>query len=142
MRQTLANITLVVPDYDEAIRYYTDILGFELVEDTVLTPEKRWVRVRPRGSGDGCALLLARAATSEQTAAIGRQTGGRVFLFLHTDDFDRDYGTYRSRGVTFVNGPRDEAYGRVAVFADRYGNLWDLIGPPVSAGMGSSSTSR
>jgi len=141
MRQTLANITLVVPDYDEAIRYYTDILGFELLEDSVLTPEKRWVRVRPRGSGDGCALLLARAATPEQAAAIGRQTGGRVFLFLHTDDFDRDYGAYRSRGVNFVNGPRDEAYGRVAVFTDRYGNLWDLIGPAVSAGMGSSSTS-
>jgi catechol 2,3-dioxygenase-like lactoylglutathione lyase family enzyme len=143
MRQFLANISLVVRDYDEAIRYYTEVLGFELLEDTHLSTEKRWVRVRPRGSGDGCALLLARAASPEQTAAIGRQTGGRVFLFLHTDDFDRDYEVYRSRGVTFVSGPRDEAYGRVAVFADRYGNLWDLIGPDSSAdASGSSSTSR
>jgi catechol 2,3-dioxygenase-like lactoylglutathione lyase family enzyme len=143
MRQRLAHISLVVRDYDEAIRYYTDVLGFELLEDTVLTPEKRWVRVRPRGSGDGCALLLARAANGEQMAAVGRQTGGRVFLFLHTDDFDRDYEAYRSRGVRFVNGPRDEAYGRVGVFADLYGNLWDLIGPASSAdASGSNSTSR
>lgn len=144
MFQKLANISIVVHDYDEAIRYYTDVLGFELLEDTALTPEKRWVRVRPRGSAEGCALLLARAASPDQSAAVGRQTGGRVFLFLHTDDFDRDYETYRSRGVIFVNGPRDEAYGRVAVFSDLYGNLWDLIGPAPSAGddTGSSSTSR
>ena len=144
MRQFLANISLVVRDYDEAIRYYTEVLGFELLEDTPLSPDKRWVRVRPRGAEDGCALLLARASTPDQSAAVGRQTGGRVFLFLHTDDFDRDYETYRSRGVIFVNGPRDEAYGRVAVFSDLYGNLWDLIGPALSAGddTGSSSTSR
>lgn len=143
MRQTLANIAIVVNDYDEAIRYYTEVLGFELLEDTALTAEKRWVRVRPRGRADGCALLLARAANDEQRAAVGRQTGGRVFLFLHTDDFDRDYEAYRGSGVTFVNGPRDEAYGRVAVFADLYGNLWDLIGQASSAdASGSSSTSR
>jgi catechol 2,3-dioxygenase-like lactoylglutathione lyase family enzyme len=143
MFQKLANISIVVRDYDEAIRYYIDVLGFELVEDTPLTPEKRWVRVRPRGTADGCALLLARAASPEQSSAVGRQTGGRVFLFLHTDDFERDYEAYRSKGVTFVNGPRDEAYGRVAVFSDLYGNLWDLIGPaPSAVDMGSSSTSR
>jgi catechol 2,3-dioxygenase-like lactoylglutathione lyase family enzyme len=129
MRQFLANISLVVPDYDEAIAYYTEVLGFELIEDTVLSPEKRWVRVRPRGVENSCALLLAKAANDVQRAAIGRQTGGRVFLFLHTDDFDRDYDDYISRGVVFVNGPRDEDYGRVGVFADKYGNLWDLIGP-------------
>jgi catechol 2,3-dioxygenase-like lactoylglutathione lyase family enzyme len=129
MRQFLANISLVVPDYDEAIAYYTEVLGFELIEDTLLSPEKRWVRVRPRGVDNSCALLLAKAANDVQRAAIGQQTGGRVFLFLHTDDFDRDYADYVSRGVVFVNGPRDEAYGRVGVFADKYGNLWDLIGP-------------
>ncbi len=129
MHQFLANISLVVRDYDEAIAYYTGVLGFELVEDTQLSDTKRWVRVKPGGSGNGCHLLLARAATDEQSAAIGKQTGGRVFLFLHTDDFDRDYDNYRSRGVTFINGPRDEPYGRVAVFSDLYGNLWDLIGP-------------
>ena len=132
MKQLLANIALVVPDYDEAIQYYTQVLGFELLEDTVLSPEKRWVRVRPRGTENGCALLLARASNPAQQAAIGNQTGGRVFLFLHTDDFERDYTAYLSRGVNFVNGPRDEEYGRVAVFADRYGNLWDLIGPSIS----------
>jgi uncharacterized glyoxalase superfamily protein PhnB len=105
------------------------VLGFELIEDTLLSPEKRWVRVRPRGVENSSALLLAKAANDVQRAAIGRQTGGRVFLFLHTDDFDRDYADYVSRGVVFVNGPRDEAYGRVGVFADKYGNLWDLIGP-------------
>lgn len=129
MRQFLANISLVVPDYDEAIAYYTEVLGFKLIEDTVLSPEKRWVRVRPRGVENSCALLLAKASNDVQRAAIGRQTGGRVFLFLHTDDFDRDYDDYISRGVVFVNGPRDEYYGRVGVFADKYGNLWDLIGP-------------
>jgi catechol 2,3-dioxygenase-like lactoylglutathione lyase family enzyme len=132
MRQFIANISLVVEDYDEAIAYYTDVLGFELVEDTVLTPEKRWVRVRPRGVDNSCALLLAKAANDAQRTAIGRQTGGRVFLFLHTDDFDRDYADFISRGVVFVNGPRDEAYGRVGVFSDLYGNLWDLIGPASS----------
>jgi catechol 2,3-dioxygenase-like lactoylglutathione lyase family enzyme len=129
MRQQLANISLVVLDYDEAIAYYTEVLGFELIEDTVLSPEKRWVRVRPKGVENGCALLLAKAANDAQRASIGQQTGGRVFLFLHTDDFDRDYADYISRGVVFVNGPRDEVYGRVGVFSDLYGNLWDLIGP-------------
>lgn len=132
MHQFLANIVLVVRAYDEAIQYYTDVLGFELLEDTVLSPAKRWVRVRPRGTEHGSALLLAQAASEAEQAAVGYQTGGRVFLFLHTDDFDRDFAVYISRGVTFVSGPRDEAYGRVAVFADLYGNLWDLIGPPPS----------
>jgi catechol 2,3-dioxygenase-like lactoylglutathione lyase family enzyme len=129
MHQFLANISLVVRDYDEAILYYTGVLGFDLVEDTQLSETKRWVRVKPGGSENGCHLLLARAATDAQRAAIGKQTGGRVFLFLHTDDFDRDYDNYRSRGVTFIREPIDESYGRVAVFSDLYGNLWDLIGP-------------
>lgn len=132
MRQFIANISLVVRDYDEAIEYYTAVLGFELLEDTMLSPEKRWVRVRPRGVENSCALLLAKAANDAQRTAIGNQTGGRVFLFLHTDDFDRDYADYISRGVVFVNGPRDEAYGRVGVFSDLFGNLWDLIGPASS----------
>jgi catechol 2,3-dioxygenase-like lactoylglutathione lyase family enzyme len=129
MHQFLANISLVVRDYDEAILYYTGVLGFDLVEDTQLSETKRWVRVKPGGSENGCHLLLARAATDAQRAAIGKQSGGRVFLFLHTDDFDRDYDNYRSRGVTFIREPIDESYGRVAVFSDLYGNLWDLIGP-------------
>jgi catechol 2,3-dioxygenase-like lactoylglutathione lyase family enzyme len=128
--QTLGLIALVVRDYDEAIDFYTRVLGFELVEDTQQTPTKRWVRVRPPGSR-GTDLLLARAATPEQESRIGNQTGGRVFLFLYTDDFDRDHRLYQERGVRFVRPPSVEPYGTVAVFEDIYGNKWDLIGPAV-----------
>jgi len=124
MRRRLAAIALVVPDYDEAIDYYVGVLGFDLVEDTVLTPSKRWVVVSPGGD---CRLLLARAKNETEKAAIGAQSGGRVFLFLHTDDFDRDYAAWNEAGVEFEEGPRDERYGRVAVFRDLYGNRWDLI---------------
>jgi len=127
--QNLTAITLVVRDYDEAIAFYTRVLGFELIEDTPLDELKRWVRVRPAGSR-GTDLLLARAATPEQASRIGNQTGGRVFLFLHTDDFAGDVDRYRAHGVRFVREPRHEAYGDVAVFEDLYGNLWDLISRP------------
>ena len=127
MSQDLSAIALVVRDYDEAIEYYTRKLGFALLEDTVLSADKRWVRVRPPGSS-GTSLLLARASGSEQEARVGSQTGGRVFLFLDTDDFARDYQAYRSRGVHFRDPePRKEPYGTVAVFEDLYGNLWDLV---------------
>jgi catechol 2,3-dioxygenase-like lactoylglutathione lyase family enzyme len=128
MAQTIAAVALVVPDYDEAIAYYTGVLGFDLVEDTPLGGGKRWVLVAPPGSS-GTRLLLARAATPEQQAAIGNQTGGRVFLFLHTDDFHRDHAAWLARGVEFVEPPREETYATVAVFRDRYGNRWDLIQP-------------
>jgi catechol 2,3-dioxygenase-like lactoylglutathione lyase family enzyme len=127
MSQMLALISVLVRDYDEAIAYYTAKLGFALIEDSPSGPGKRWVVVAPHGGGT--ALLLARAVTPEQERAVGNQTGGRVFLFLHTDDFQRDYEAMRSRGVTFVERPRDEPYGRVAVFTDLYGNKWDLIQP-------------
>ncbi len=126
MTQQLAQIALVVADYDEAIRFYTDTLGFDLIEDTELSPTKRWVVVRPHGSS--CGLLLAKAATDDQHSRIGNQTGGRVFLFLNTDDFWRDYNRFTTNGVRFVRQPTEEPYGTVAVFADLYGNLWDLIG--------------
>jgi catechol 2,3-dioxygenase-like lactoylglutathione lyase family enzyme len=129
MKQTLAQIALVVRDYDEAIRFYRDILHFELLEDTRMSETKRWVRIAPPG-GDGCGLLLAKAVGPEQESRIGNQAGGRVFLFLHTDDFDRDYRNLLENGVTIVREPSLEAYGKVAVFADLYGNLWDLIQPP------------
>lgn len=128
MKQKLALISLVVSDYDEAKDYYCNVLGFELQEDTVMTPQKRWVVVRPVGS-DGCGLLLAKAATEEQRIRVGNQTGGRVFLFLHTDSFKRDYERLINKGVEFIRGPSEEPYGTVAVFKDRYGNLWDLIEP-------------
>jgi catechol 2,3-dioxygenase-like lactoylglutathione lyase family enzyme len=128
MPQHLTLITLVVRDYDEAIAFYVNSLGFTLAEDTDLGNNKRWVRVLPPGSS-GPGLLLARAASPEQLAAIGNQTGGRVFLFIHTDDFDRDFAALRARSVRFVREPKDEPYGRVAVFEDLYGNLFDLIGP-------------
>ena len=125
---TLAQIALVVRDYDEALAYYVGVLGFELVEDRPMPePGKRWVSVRPRGGG--CGLLLARAANEAQRAAIGNQSGGRVFLFLHTDDFARDHAAWSARGVRFREAPREEAYGTVAVFEDLYGNAWDLIQP-------------
>jgi catechol 2,3-dioxygenase-like lactoylglutathione lyase family enzyme len=127
MTQQLGLVSLVVHDYDEALAFYVGVLGFELVENTELPAEaKRWVVVRPPGNGPG-AILLARAATPEQVERIGNQTGGRVFLFLYTDDFERDYAAYRDRGVEFVRPPKDMPYGRVAVFRDVYGNLWDLL---------------
>jgi catechol 2,3-dioxygenase-like lactoylglutathione lyase family enzyme len=128
MKQKLMHIALVVADYDEAIRFYTEKLNFELIEDIVLSDEKRWVLVAPKGS-DGCCLLLAKGVGDEQKSRIGNQTGGRVFLFLLTDDFRRDYKAYKANGVRFVRPPKEESYGTVAVFEDLYGNLWDLIEP-------------
>lgn len=128
MKQNLASIALVVKDYDEAIAYYTKQLGFDLIEDTVLSETKRWVLVAPKNS-DGCKLLLAKAASEEQLSRIGNQTGGRVFLFLHTDDFWRDFNDYTAKGIEFTREPSKAEYGTVAVFRDLYGNLWDLIGP-------------
>ena len=126
MRQQLTLMTFLVRDYDEAIVFFTQLLRFDLVEDTVLGAGKRWVRVVPAGS-DGTGLLLARATTPEQQTQVGNQGGGRVFLFLQTDNFQRDFEGMRSRGVTFLEEPRVEAYGTVAVFADLYGNKWDLL---------------
>jgi catechol 2,3-dioxygenase-like lactoylglutathione lyase family enzyme len=133
VRQHLAAVALLVSDYDEAIAYYTSKLGFELLEDTHLSatqPGKRWVRVRPRGATE-TSFLLARAVSTEQQAAVGNQSGGRVFLFLSTDDFERDYAQMSDAGVKWVRPPTVEAYGKVAVFEDLYGNQWDLIGPPL-----------
>jgi catechol 2,3-dioxygenase-like lactoylglutathione lyase family enzyme len=126
MKQMIGAIALVVPDYDEAIAYYTGKLGFDLIEDTHLGGHKRWVLVAPKGSTE-TRLLLATADGDSQQAAIGNQTGGRVFLFLHTDDFDRDHQAMLATGVTFLEDPRQEAYGKVAVFQDPFGNKWDLI---------------
>jgi catechol 2,3-dioxygenase-like lactoylglutathione lyase family enzyme len=126
MTQTIGYVALVVRDYDEAIVYYTRTLGFSLLEDSDLGAGKRWVLVAPPGS-TGTALLLARAATTEQATRVGNQTGGRVFLFLHTDDFWRDYNELKSRNVKFAEDPRHESYGTVVVFEDLYGNRWDLI---------------
>ena len=117
---------LLVADYDEAIDYYTNVLGFNLVEDTDLGKGKRWVRVAPAGSS--CSLLLAKATNEDQARYIGNQTGGRVFLFMRTDDFQSTYQSYQEKNVRSVKKPRDEEYGRVVVFEDLYGNLWDLIG--------------
>jgi catechol 2,3-dioxygenase-like lactoylglutathione lyase family enzyme len=125
VRQRLAHVALLVRDYDEAIAFFTQALRFELVEDTDMGGGKRWVLVRP--SGAETALLLARAVTPEQQAAVGNQAGGRVFLFLQTDDFPRDYERMRAAGVRFAEEPRHEAYGTVAVFLDLYGNRWDLL---------------
>lgn len=126
MKQTLAAISLLVRDYDEAIAYYTGVLGFDLVEDTPLGDGKRWVLVAPPGSTEG-RLLLAQARKPEELAAVGNQSGGRIFLFLHTDDFERDHRAFQARGVQFMEAPREESYGRVAVFRDLYGNKWDLL---------------
>ena len=128
MYQHLAHIAIVVDDYDKAIEFYTQKLHFELVEDTVLSETKRWVKVRPKGSSE-CCLLLAKAANDEQKSRVGNQTGGRVFLFLHTDDFKRDYQNLITMGIKIIREPSHEAYGTVAVFEDLYGNLWDLIEP-------------
>jgi catechol 2,3-dioxygenase-like lactoylglutathione lyase family enzyme len=126
MSQRIAHVTLVVRNYDEAIEFFTNAMGFELLEDTRLDQEKRWVLVGPRGSA-GTSLLLAEAATQEQRNSIGNQTGGRVFLFLQSDDFWRDYHRMVAAGVRFNEEPREESYGIVAVFEDLYGNKWDLI---------------
>ena len=126
MRQNIVHIALVVNDYDEAIKFYVEKLNFTLVEDTVQSETKRWVLVAPRGS-DGCCLLLAKGVGEEQRSRIGNQTGGRVFLFLKTDDFWRDFKNMQSQGITFVREPKNEEYGTVAVFEDLYGNLWDLV---------------
>lgn len=128
MNQQLAHIAVVVADYDEAIKFYTQQLNFTLIEDTVLSETKRWVLVAPPGSS-GCQLLLAKAATDEQQSRVGNQTGGRVFLFLYTDNFDRDYKAMLEKGIVFVREPVTEPYGIVGVFKDLYGNLWDLIEP-------------
>lgn len=126
MQQSIINVTIVVHDYNEAIAFYTQILGFTLVEDTDLGGGKRWVRVSPPGSS-GTSLLLAQATSVEQTSRIGNQTGGRVFLFLQTDDFWRDYPILKARGLNFIEEPRLEPYGIVAIFEDLYGNRWDFI---------------
>lgn len=128
MKQRLAHIAIVVNGYDEAIKFYTEKLHFDLVEDTRLSATKRWVLVRPKG-GDSCCLLLAKAANEEQKSRVGNQTGGRVFLFLHTDDFERDFQNLLDNQIEIVRQPSKEEYGTVAVFKDLYGNLWDLIGP-------------
>lgn len=133
MRQHFGCVTLLVRAYDEAIAWYTGSLGFRLVEDTPLGGGKRWVRVAPPGSRE-TSLLLAEAASPEEAARIGDQAGGRVCLFLHTDDFHRDHRAMSAQGVAFREPPREEVYGTVAVFADLYGNLWDLIQPRAGPG--------
>lgn len=127
MKQFIAHVTVVVPDYDEAIRFYAETLNFDLIEDTLINENKRWVLVRPKGASE-CCLLLAKAVGEEQQHSIGRQTGGRVFLFLKTDDFWRDYHAMRDKNIVFVRAPRAEPYGTVAVFKDPFNNLWDLLG--------------
>jgi len=131
MYQRIGHIALVVADYDEAIAYYTEKLDFVLLEDTPLADDKRWVVVSPTGAME-CSLLLAKAANPAQAAAIGNQTGGRVSMFLYTDDFWRDYNRFVDREVTFVRPPAEYQYGTVAVFTDLYGNMWDLVQPSVS----------
>ena len=126
MKQQLGLVALIVSEYDEAIQFYVQKLGFTLIEDTVLSETKRWVVIAPPGS-DGCRLLLAKAATDEQRSRVGNQTGGRVFLFLYTNDFDTDYTVMLEKGINFVRQPVEEPYGKVAVFEDLYGNLWDLV---------------
>ncbi|MBC6493005.1 VOC family protein [Flavihumibacter stibioxidans] len=128
MKQNLALIALVVANYDDAIAFYTGKLHFTLLEDTVLSETKRWIRIAPPGSTGTC-LLLAKATNEEQKSRVGNQTGGRVFLFLHTDDFYRDYQHLLDNGIRIVRPPSIEPYGTVAVFEDLYGNLWDLIQP-------------
>lgn len=126
MEQRIAQITLVVNDYDEAIKFYTEKLDFELIEDTKLSETKRWVRIKPQGTSDFC-LLLAKADGEEQKSRVGNQTGGRVFLFLYTDNFWRDYKNMQAKEISFVREPVEERWGTVAVFKDLYGNLWDFI---------------
>ena len=128
MKQQIAHITLLVDDYDEAIQFYTEKLNFEVVEDKNLDGNKRWVVIKPRGS-DGCSLLLGKASNEEQKRRVGNQTGGRVFLFLYTDDINRDIKNMKKKGIIFVREPVEEKWGKVAVFQDLYGNLWDIIEP-------------
>ncbi|GAA4750606.1 VOC family protein [Flavisolibacter ginsenosidimutans] len=128
MNQRIAQLALVVADYDEAIAFYTQKLSFELVEDARMSETKRWVVIKPKGE-DGCRLLLAKAANEEQQNAVGNQTGGRVFLFLHTDDIARDLANLKAGNVKIVRELSEEPYGKVLVFEDLYGNLWDLIQP-------------
>ena len=129
MKQSIGLVALVIPDYDEAIAFFVGVLGFRLVEDSFVTEQnKRWVVVEPPGS-TGAKLLLARASDEAQSSRIGNQTGGRVFLFLHTDDLTRDYHAFKNRGVVFVREPSKHAYGEAAVFKDPWGNLWDLVQP-------------
>ena len=128
MQHAIVHVALVVRDYDEAIEFYTKKLGFRIVEDTYQPEQnKRWVVVAPAGSNGGATLLLARASTPEQEKFVGNQTGGRVFLFLGTDDFERDYASMTAAGINFVRPPIDAPYGTVAVFEDLYGNKWDLV---------------
>ena len=131
MKQNLVHIALVVDDYDKAIAFYTQKLNFVLLEDTVLSDSKRWVLIAPPGSS-GCNLLLAKAASEEQKSRVGNQTGGRVFLFMHTDNLTRDYTNMKAQGISFIREPATESWGTVAVFEDLYGNLWDLIEPKVN----------
>jgi catechol 2,3-dioxygenase-like lactoylglutathione lyase family enzyme len=126
--QHISAVTVVVPDYDQAIAFYVGGLGFRLIEDTILSPGKRWVVVAPPGSSE-TGLLLAQADSKAQNKAIGNQAGGRVFLILKTDDFDRDHAKFKQAGIEFLEEPRLEAYGKVAVFRDAFGNKWDLIEP-------------
>jgi catechol 2,3-dioxygenase-like lactoylglutathione lyase family enzyme len=128
MNQAIGAVSLLVKDYDEAVRFYTERLRFHVVEDTPLGPGKRWILLGLAGR-PGCRLLLAKAKNAEEASAVGRQAGGRVFLFLHTDDFERDHREMKLRGVVFREEPRDEPYGKVAVFEDLYGNKWDLVMP-------------
>lgn len=128
MKQKIAHISLLVKDYDEALAFYTQKLDFIILEDTIINFDKRWVVIAPTGSND-CSILLAKAANEEQLKSIGNQSGGRVFLFLHTDDFWRDYKKMRSKNINFMEIPREEIYGTVVVFEDLYGNKWDLIEP-------------
>jgi catechol 2,3-dioxygenase-like lactoylglutathione lyase family enzyme len=128
MKQHIAAVTLLVPDYDKAVAYYVGKLGFKLIEDTALSPTKRWVVVAPPGNGE-TGLLLAQADSANQREAVGNQTGGHVFLILKTDDFDRDFARFKQAGIEFLEDPRKEAYGKVAVFRDAFGNQWDLLEP-------------
>ncbi|WP_294280717.1 VOC family protein [uncultured Chryseobacterium sp.] len=133
MKQSIIHIALLVRDYDEALDFYLQKLGFDLVEDTRLSETKRWVLIKPPGSS-GCCLLLAKAADEQQLSAVGNQSGGRVFLFLETESFDQSYRSMLANGISFVREPIVESYGTVAVFKDLYGNLWDLIERTVDAG--------
>ena len=128
MKQKIAHFALVVEDYDEAIKFYTEKLHFDLIEDSPLSDTKRWVLVAPKGSKE-TSILLAKAVNDEQKSRVGNQTGGRIFLFLYTDDFWRDYKNMQAEGIKFVRPPLEETYGIVAVFEDLYGNLWDLLEP-------------
>jgi catechol 2,3-dioxygenase-like lactoylglutathione lyase family enzyme len=128
MKQYIAHVSLIVDDYDDAIAFYTQKIGFELIEDTKLNAEKRWVLIKPKGATE-TAILLAKASNTEQESRIGNQTGGRVFIFLYTDNLWRDYHIMIEKGVKFVREPKEEIYGTVAVFTDLYGNQWDLLEP-------------